>query len=124
MSESTTVPAGHHPAAAAVHHLDLQSEADRLLGELPGYHRRTNTLVREASVSIVMMALEAGDSLQEHSAPGVVIVQALRGRVTLTADGKRIELAPGHITVFQPGVRHDLKAEEKSVVLLTVCGEG
>lgn len=124
MPESTKVPAGHHPAVAAVHHLDLQSEADRLLGELPGHHRRTNTLVREAGVSIVMMALESGDTLQEHSAPGVVIVQALRGRVTLTADGQPIELTPGHIAVFQPGVRHDLKAQVESVVLVTVCGEG
>ena len=80
-------PTGEYPRAAATHVLDLQLEADRLIAELPGHGRRTRTLAREGGVSVVLMAMEGGDVVKEHSAGGDVTVNLLRAHATLTPAG-------------------------------------
>lgn len=122
MPETTHTPAGEYPQPAATHYLDLDVEADRLVRELPGRRRQTKNLARESGVSVLLMAMEAGDALQEHSADGVVTVQGLRGYAVLSVSEESFELRPGRVMVFQPGVRHDIRAEEQSVVLLTITG--
>ncbi|MGE3076541.1 MAG: AraC family ligand binding domain-containing protein [Dehalococcoidia bacterium] len=122
MPETTRVPTGDYPKPASAHEVDLETEADRLLEALPGHRRQTKSLAREAGVSVIMMALEAGDAIQEHSADGVVMVHGLRGHVTLRSNGESLNLRRGQLAVFQPGVAHDLSAQEQSVVLLTVTG--
>ncbi|MGE0601921.1 MAG: cupin domain-containing protein [Dehalococcoidia bacterium] len=122
MPETTRIPTGEYPKPAPAHEVDLETEADRLLEALPGHRRQTKSLARESGVSVIMMALEAGDAIEEHSADGVVMVHGMRGHVTVRANGETIELRRGQLAVFQPGVRHDLTAQEQSVVLLTVTG--
>jgi quercetin dioxygenase-like cupin family protein len=122
MPETTQTPTGQYPKSQPAHHLDLEKEADRLLTGLPNHERKTQNLAREGGVSLVLMAIEAGDVIREHSTPGSTVVQVVRGHVTLTADGKAISLRPGEAVLFQPALRHDLRAEEQSVVLLTVTG--
>ena len=120
MSESHR-PTGEHPETANVHQLDLNSEADRLAGELPGRGRVSRTLAREGGVSVVLMAMEAGDTVREHGAPGTTTVQVTRGHVALSADGASYDLRPGQAVMFRPGIRHDVRAEEQSIVLLTIA---
>ena len=122
MPETTHIPTGDYPKPMAAHQVDLEAEADRLLEALPGHRRQTRSLAREAGVSVIMIAMEAGDAMQEHSAAGVVTVQAMRGQVSLRTGGETIELRRGQLAVFQPNVRHDLEAQEQSVVVLTVTG--
>ncbi len=116
MPETTT------SSAATTRKFDLLQAADRLLAKLPGNARQSESIAREGSVSVVMMAMEAGDALKEHSAPGAVVVQLLRGHAILTAGGKSFDLRPAEMIVMRPGVRHDVRAEEQSVLLLTVTG--
>lgn len=122
MSMPDHIPQGDYPKHAAMHVLDLEQDADRLLQRLPGHRRQTETLAREGGSSIVMMAMEAGDSVREHATPGPVSIQLLRGHARLTAAGEDIELREGQLALLQPGVPHDLRAEAQSVVLLTVSG--
>lgn len=122
MPETTRTPTGDYPHAAAVHELDLEAAADKLVQRLAGHGRQTESLAREAGVSVIMMAMEAGDNLKEHAADGVVAVQLLRGRVSLSASDETFELERGRMLLFQPGVRHDVLAHEQSVILLTVTG--
>lgn len=122
MVETTHIPTGNYPKPAPVHSIDLEATADRLLAELPGSGRRTESLAREAGVSVLMMAMEGGDEIREHSAAGVVTAQLLRGHATLMANGAPNDLRPGQVLVFQPRVRHDVRAEEQSVLLLTITG--
>jgi quercetin dioxygenase-like cupin family protein len=68
------------------------------------------------------MAMEAGDAIEEHSAKGPVSVHLLRGHASLQANDHDHELRPGQLLLIQPEVRHDLRALEQSVVLLTVSG--
>lgn len=122
MPDTTRDPVGEYPHPAAIHQLDLQAEANKLLQRLPGRGRQTENLAREGGVSVMMMAMEARNSLKEHSADGVVIVQLLSGRVSLSANNETFELGPGHTLVFQSGVRHDVNAKDQSVILLTITG--
>jgi quercetin dioxygenase-like cupin family protein len=69
-----------------------------------------------------MMAMETGDTLRDHAANGVVTVQLLSGRAVLTANNQHLDLREGRLAVLQPGVRHDVAAEEQSVLLLTITG--
>ncbi|MBI2765556.1 MAG: AraC family ligand binding domain-containing protein [Chloroflexi bacterium] len=116
-------PTGPHPEPASVHYLDLEAEADRLTATLAGHRRRSVNLARESGVSLIMMALEAGDAIAEHSAEGVVVVQLLRGHAVIQSGGESYDLRDAQAVLFQPGVRHTIHAEEQSVVLLTVNGE-
>jgi quercetin dioxygenase-like cupin family protein len=68
------------------------------------------------------MAMEAGDAIAEHSAKGAVTVHLLRGHAVLTAGDESFELRPGRLVLLQPEVRHDIRAEVQSVVMLTVSG--
>lgn len=122
MPETTHIPTGDYPKPAPAHRIDLETEADKLLESLPGHRRKTRSLAREAGVSVVMMAMEGGDAVHEHSAPGVVTVHAMRGHVNLRTGGETIELRSGQLAVFQPAVKHDLEAQEQSVIVLTLTG--
>lgn len=121
MSMPAHIPKGDHPAPAAVHLLDLEAAADRMAAKLPGHSRHTETLAREAGTSVVMMAMEAGDAIKEHSAKSPVSIQLLRGHVALNAGGQALELRPGQLAFLQPDIRHDVQALEQSVILLTLA---
>lgn len=122
MADTHHEPTGKHPPHAAVRLLDLDESADRLLGALAGHRRQTETLAREAGVSILLMAMEAGDMLREHSAQGVVSIQLLIGHASLNAAGETFDILPGQLVMLQPGVRHDVSAIEQSSLLLTITG--
>jgi quercetin dioxygenase-like cupin family protein len=122
MPEVTTQPRGEYPQPEAMHQIDLEQEADVLLGELPGHGHRTRSVARESGVSLIMMAMEAGYVVPEHGAAGAAIMQVVRGHTTLSSGGRSADLRRGELVFFQPGVRHDLRAEEQSVVLLIVTG--
>jgi quercetin dioxygenase-like cupin family protein len=122
MPRTTHTPAGAHPAPAQVHHLDLETAADELTARLAGHGRQSQSLARESGTSLVLMAMEAGDQVAEHSARGVVTIQALRGEGVVSADGRQYPLGKGQVVMFQPGVRHSIAADQRSVFLLTVTG--
>jgi len=122
MPKTTTVPKGNYPKSVKVHYVDLRSEAEELLSRLPGHRRQTKELSREAGVSVIMMAMESGDAMREHSAKGVATVQVLSGQVTLASEDNVNSLTPGQLVLFQPGICHDVEAVERSVVLLMVTG--
>jgi quercetin dioxygenase-like cupin family protein len=65
-----------------------------------------------------VIALAAGQSLDEHENPGEATVYVLRGRVTLLAGASALAGAAGHLLTV-PSRRHSLTAQEDSVVLLT-----
>ena len=73
----------------------------------------------EHSLRQTLMALTAGNGLDDHQSPGEATVQVLHGRVRLsTADAGWEGSAGDHLVV--PPTRHALSAIEDSVVLLTV----
>lgn len=73
----------------------------------------------EHSLRQTLIALTAGNALDEHDGPEEATLQVLHGRVKLKAGQNGWEGSAGdHIVI--PRARHSLDALEDSVVLLTV----
>jgi quercetin dioxygenase-like cupin family protein len=74
----------------------------------------------EHTLRQTMIALAAGNSLDEHENPGEATVHVLLGRVVLKAGQDSWEGSPGDLLTV-PDARHSLTAVEDSTVLLTVA---
>lgn len=75
----------------------------------------------ERSMRQTLVALKAGTTLAEHDDPGEATVQVISGRVRLSAGELAWDGRTGDLLVVPPA-RHDLRALEDAVVLLTVGG--
>lgn len=67
-----------------------------------------------------LIALVAGERLDDHENPGEATVQVLQGRVRLATGDTFSEGTAGHILVV-PDARHSLEALEDAGILLTVA---
>ena len=111
-----------HPAQ---HAIDLGQAAAQLLAEAPSGARtqRQKTLYRHGPVTVALFLFDRGDHMPQHVAEGVVTVHVLQGRLKMSAEGQSHDLTAGQILVLAPGVQHDVRAEEPTRMLLTVCLE-
>lgn len=82
-------------------------------------HRQV-TIFHRAPVTQVLFAFESGGKLEEHSAPGLVTIHTLEGRLAVSAEGESHELGAGDVLILDPDVPHDVRATERSAMLLTV----
>ncbi|WP_395309988.1 cupin domain-containing protein [Mycobacterium sp. AMU20-3851] len=73
----------------------------------------------EHSLRQTLLALTAGNGLDDHESPGEATLQVLQGRIRLSTDEAGWEGSAGdHLVV--PRTRHALAALEDSVIVLTV----
>jgi quercetin dioxygenase-like cupin family protein len=95
-------------------HLALarQASSGRSAHTVSGGHART---LRQT-----LIALAAGQRLDEHENPGEATLQVLRGRVRITAGTTSSEGAAGDLLAI-PDARHALEALDDAAVLLTVA---
>lgn len=74
----------------------------------------------EHTLRQTVIALAAGQLLDEHENPGEATVHVLHGRVRLAAGDTSWEGSSGDLLIV-PASRHSLEALEASAVLLTVA---
>lgn len=74
----------------------------------------------DRSLRQTLIALKAGQRLDEHENPGEATLQVLHGRVRLESDGTSCEGVAGDLLVI-PDARHALEALDDAGVLLTVA---
>ncbi|MGD9618489.1 MAG: cupin domain-containing protein [Mycolicibacterium sp.] len=67
-----------------------------------------------------LIALAAGQKLDEHENPGEATIHVLQGRVRLIAGQDSWEGSPGDL-ISVPDSRHALEALQDSAILLTVA---
>ncbi|MFA9477356.1 AraC family ligand binding domain-containing protein [Phycisphaerales bacterium AB-hyl4] len=113
--------------APAEEMFDLAAVAEKLLAE-PGSGRhghRQMTLFRHGPATLALFCFEEADArFPDHVVDGVVIIQVLKGRLTVHTEQSAHEMQAGQVLRLGPNVRHDVVAAEPSQMLLTVCVEG
>ncbi|MRH27919.1 cupin domain-containing protein [Microbacterium sp. SYP-A9085] len=93
--------------------------ADALVTVEPG--ARTSQMVLSGDgARVVVFAFDTGTALTEHRAPGPILVQALAGHLTFTAEGVTTDLRPGGVIHLDAGIPHAVHALEPSKMLLTL----
>jgi quercetin dioxygenase-like cupin family protein len=86
--------------------------------------RYARTLLKTPRLRVVLTYMEAGIELREHTAPGPITIQPIRGRFTVTADNDEVTVAPDSVLAIDANVRHSVRAEERGVFLLTIAWSG
>lgn len=81
-------------------------------------HRQI-TLFRGGGVSIVLFDFEPDGWLRDHAADGYVTVQVLSGELQIATAEQEYHMPAGSLLVLRPGIRHDVRAETASRILLT-----
>ena len=105
---------------------DVASIAGELRGE-EGYAREghaARTLVREGDLRIVLVAIRAGSTIQEHRADHTVSIHALSGTVRVHVPDGADELSAGQLSVLQRNLPHRVEALADSTFLLTLGFSG
>ena len=69
----------------------------------------------------VVIALSAGESLQDHQVHERAHVVVVEGDVRVTAEGSVVSGGPGTLLVFDPGERHEVRAETNARLLLVLA---
>ena len=102
--------------------LSLDALSRELLAKAAsGPGRAGHTVVggHEKSLRQTVIAMTANAELAEHANPGEASVHVLRGRVVLSSNGQYWEGRDGDLIIV-PDAPHSLRAEQDSVILLTV----
>ena len=108
--------------ASLVQIMGLASVAEQLRAELHDSvdgHRQI-AIVRHGPVTMILFVFDAGGSLKEHRAEGVVTMQVIAGHVQITADGEVLEARTGELVALATDVRHSVRAVVASEMLLTM----
>ncbi|QAY60357.1 cupin domain-containing protein [Microbacterium protaetiae] len=90
---------------------------DALVVVEPGT-RTSQVALSGDGVRVVVFAFDAGAELTEHTAPGPIVVQALEGHLTFTAEGITKHLRPGGILHLDARIPHSVRAVEPSKMIL------
>ena len=85
-------------------------------------HRQTG-LIHRGPLRLLLFTFEAGGRLPEHRAPGHIVIQCLRGELSVNAGGVDHQIGAGQAVVIDPDVLHAVEALAESEMLLTVCKE-
>lgn len=82
--------------------------------------RNSKTLVKQPDFRIVLIALQKGVHLEEHSADARSSIHTLSGHVKLQLLEQTVDLPDGHLLVLDRALEHDVEALEESAILLTI----
>jgi quercetin dioxygenase-like cupin family protein len=83
--------------------------------------REPRVLFSSPACRAVVIDLQPGETMGEHSVHEQAILQVVSGTVVLGADGGEIECPAGTLASFEPAERHTVHAKEASRVLLLLA---
>ncbi|MDM0047152.1 cupin domain-containing protein [Variovorax dokdonensis] len=86
----------------------------------PSSPDRTVALFKAPDLEAMRLILAAGKTMPEHSVPGSLTVQCLKGRIELVLPDRSPVLEAGQFAYLGGGVPHALRALEDSDVLVTL----
>jgi quercetin dioxygenase-like cupin family protein len=98
----------------------VRNQLDQARGASSGRSAHTLYGGHEHVLRQTLIALVAGQTLDEHENPGEATVHVLHGRVRLMASDTSWEGSIGDLLVV-PAARHSLEAVDDAAVLLTIA---
>ena len=130
MEDKSNDPTPQRPEPEAGRPLDaplLVFDLPALLAQVrmePAYRtsdRNALTVFKTDGMRIVLLALHAGAELKTHTAPGIISVQVLEGRLMFRTAEQATELAQGQLLTLHAGIPHSVTAVTEAVFLLTLA---
>jgi quercetin dioxygenase-like cupin family protein len=114
------------PLHGPLQSFDLEAEVLRLRGEKEWQEGRRNavTLRKGGGMNVVLLAMKAGDRLDEHSAPGPISLVVREGYVRFTTKDGSVEAGPEALVACDAGVRHSVEALSDAVFLINLARSG
>jgi quercetin dioxygenase-like cupin family protein len=83
----------------------------------------SRVLARTSGGNVTLFAFDAGQGLEEHTAPFDALVLVLEGSLALTIGGVAARAVPGTVVRMPGGVPHALEAPEPTRMLLIMLRE-
>lgn len=83
-----------------------------------GHH----TVLSVGGARVIVLAFDAGQQMREHRSHHPLLLNALDGKVRVTADGHTYDLGPGGLLYLPNALAHSIEALEPSRVSLTPIG--
>ena len=104
----------------------LMSMAEKLMEEATSATsgRASLTLAHGAEMTLVLVVLKAGTTLEEHQVPTAAAVITLSGNIVFTTSGEKITLEQGEAVTFTADILHAVYASEDSAFLIVIGGKG
>ena len=104
----------------------LTSMAEKLLEEATSAAsgRASLTLAHGTEMTMVLVVLKAGTTLEDHQAPAAATVITLSGNIIFTSSVEKIALEQGEAVTFTADVLHAVYASEDSAFLIVIGGKG
>ena len=121
-------PGSERPLHGPLQRFDLGAEVGRLMeeGAWQRGQRNSITLRKGEGMSVVLLVMKAGDSLEEHAAPGPLSLSVREGRIRFMVaeevEEKVAEAGSDTLLSCDAGVRHTVEALSDAVCLLTIAG--
>jgi len=113
------------PMASPYLEFDLANEVRQLREESTWKTgRNARTLMKYDDFRVVLMILQAGMRISEHTTEGRISIHMLSGHVRLNASGRTFDLRQGSLIALDQGAAHDIEAMEESALLLTIAWPG
>jgi quercetin dioxygenase-like cupin family protein len=82
--------------------------------------RTAVTLVKNAALTIVLVAVHKGGTVHEHRAEGPITVAIADGAVRFRASGHEHRLQRGALLALGADIPHEVEADEDSAFVVTV----
>lgn len=116
-------PEGDRPLDAPLVEMDLSSFRRQIKEEQAWQNsdRNSITIFKTNSLRLVLVGLHQGAEMKTHTAPGIISVQVLEGKIRFTTEQQTAELAEGQMLALHAGIPHSVLAKEESVFLLTLA---
>lgn len=83
--------------------------------------RQPEVLHSEGEGRTIVVALPAGEALEDHQVHERAWLLVVSGEVEIGADGERVTGGPGLLAVFDPNERHEVRAVSDARLLLLLA---
>ncbi len=101
---------------------NVRTQAAELMADVPNHAagRAAKSVLHGDRLRAVLMALEAGRALDDHTAPGPAVLQVIAGDLELRWGGESLSLTAGDLAPI-PDAVHSVHASSRCAFLLTIA---